>query len=255
MTRRSFLTALSLASGTMFSGWQPDGLGYRARIGLLTPNDDAVPESEFWTMAPNPPHPDDATAHASDRSCLHDCMSSEHFGQLAWQFKIWLIWFEGSGCDCLLMQAASLFDGFSFDLFPPFENGLTAPEVDVSRRQVVQALVVSTVVVVLDELLDAVFELSWQVVVFQQEQPGRMNDKSVGNLRLLSQRRSTSDDGNAAIGAAPRQRDPGRAKPDRCRDHERKHGSEEQTHVWSDRVAVRATGVAKAAPRPQSPRD
>ena len=45
------------------------------------------------------------------------------------------------------MQAASLFDGFSFDLFPPFENGLTAPEVDVGRRQVVQALVVSTVVV------------------------------------------------------------------------------------------------------------
>ena len=26
---------------------------------------------------------------------------------------------EGSGCDCLLMQAASLLDGFSFDLFPP----------------------------------------------------------------------------------------------------------------------------------------
>src|SRR5215831_15542217 len=62
------------------------------------------------------------------------------------------------------MQAASLLDGFSFDLFPPFENGLTAPEVDVSRRQVVQALVVSTVVVVADELLDALFELSWQVV-------------------------------------------------------------------------------------------
>src|SRR5262245_3865922 len=58
-------------------------------------------------------------------------MSSEHFGQLAWQFKrIWLIWFEASGCDCLLMQAASLFDGFSFDLFPPFENGLTAPDAE-----------------------------------------------------------------------------------------------------------------------------
>jgi precorrin-6A synthase len=67
------------------------------------------------------------------------------------------------------MQAASLFDGFSFDLFPPFENGLTAPEVDVNRRQVVQALVVSRVVVVLDELLDALFELSWQVVVLQQD--------------------------------------------------------------------------------------
>ena len=65
----------------MASGWQPDGLGYRARIGLLTPNDDAVPESEFWAMAPegvsihvgrvllvdtrtfsDPPHPDDAIA-------------------------------------------------------------------------------------------------------------------------------------------------------------------------------------------------
>src|SRR5881296_1766221 len=67
------------------------------------------------------------------------------------------------------MQAASLLDGFSFDLFPPFENGPAAPEVDVSRRQVVQALVVSTVVVVADELLDALFELSWQVVVVQQD--------------------------------------------------------------------------------------
>src|SRR5262245_54653098 len=36
------------------------------------------------------------------------------------------------------------------------------------QRQVVQALVISTVVVVPDELLDALFELSWQVVVVQQ---------------------------------------------------------------------------------------
>src|SRR5215813_3912690 len=94
MSKRSFLSALSLGSGTLLSlpamaatagsdrrSWQQDGLGYRARIGLLTPNDDAVPESEFWTMAPegvsvhvgrvllvdprtfaDPPHPDDATA-------------------------------------------------------------------------------------------------------------------------------------------------------------------------------------------------
>jgi maleate isomerase len=93
MNRRNILGALSLGSGALFSlrtiaaasgsdrkSWQPDGLGYRARIGLLTPNDDAVPESEFWTMAPegvsvhvsrvrlvdirkfgDPPHPDDAT--------------------------------------------------------------------------------------------------------------------------------------------------------------------------------------------------
>ena len=63
------------------------------------------------------------------------------------------------------MQAASLLDGLSFDGFPPFKYSRSSAEVDVSRRQVVQALVVSTVVVVLDELVDAVFELTWQIVV------------------------------------------------------------------------------------------
>jgi hypothetical protein len=65
MNRRDFLTALGVGWGSLLSlpanaksggsgqsNWQPDGLGYRARIGLLTPNDDAVPESELWTMAP-----------------------------------------------------------------------------------------------------------------------------------------------------------------------------------------------------------
>jgi len=93
MNRRNFLTVLSLGSGTLLSlptiarsagpdrnVWQPDGSGLRARIGVLTPHNDPVPESEFWTMAPegvsvhaarvlladtrtfaNPPHPDDAT--------------------------------------------------------------------------------------------------------------------------------------------------------------------------------------------------
>jgi pimeloyl-ACP methyl ester carboxylesterase/maleate cis-trans isomerase len=32
---------------------KPDGAGWRARIGVLTPEDDTVPESEFWTMAPD----------------------------------------------------------------------------------------------------------------------------------------------------------------------------------------------------------
>jgi maleate isomerase len=60
--------------------WKPDGAGWRTRIGVLTPDDDTVPESEFWTMAPdgvsvhaarvsfgdlrtysNPPGPDNAT--------------------------------------------------------------------------------------------------------------------------------------------------------------------------------------------------
>src|SRR4249919_607566 len=41
--------------------------------------------------------------------------------------------------------------------------------VDTVFRVAVQALVVSTVVVVLDELVDAMFELTWQIVVFQQD--------------------------------------------------------------------------------------
>ena len=67
------------------------------------------------------------------------------------------------------MQAPSLFDGFPFDAFPPLENGRSSSEVNVDRRQVVQALVIALIVVVLDELVDAMFELTWQIVVFQQD--------------------------------------------------------------------------------------
>lgn len=67
------------------------------------------------------------------------------------------------------MQATSLLDGFSFDALPSFENGRSSTEVDVGRREVVQALVVSAAVIILDELADALFELTWQVIVFQQD--------------------------------------------------------------------------------------
>jgi hypothetical protein len=63
MNRRSLLAAFSLGSGCFLSlpaiartlsprrrGSEPDGSGWRARIGVLTRDDDAVPESEFWTM-------------------------------------------------------------------------------------------------------------------------------------------------------------------------------------------------------------
>ena len=63
------------------------------------------------------------------------------------------------------MQAPSLFDGFPFDAFPPLENGRSSSEVNVDRRQVVQALVIAAIVVVLDELADAQLELALQVIV------------------------------------------------------------------------------------------
>ncbi len=49
------------------------------------------------------------------------------------------------------MQAAALFDGFSFDAFFLFENDQSFAEVDVGRRQVVQALEISAIVVVRDD--------------------------------------------------------------------------------------------------------
>ena len=47
------------------------------------------------------------------------------------------------------MQAASLFDGLSFDGFPPFEYGRSSAEVDVSGGEIIQALAIAAVIVVL----------------------------------------------------------------------------------------------------------
>lgn len=65
MQRRQFLTLAGvaaietqgIASATLAaserSTWQPDGVGSLARIGVLTPDFDPVPESEMWAMAPH----------------------------------------------------------------------------------------------------------------------------------------------------------------------------------------------------------
>ena len=66
------------------------------------------------------------------------------------------------------MKQASHFDGFSFDPFSLFQDCLSASEVDVGGRDVLQALVVSSVIVVLDEGCDLLPEITGQIVVFQQ---------------------------------------------------------------------------------------
>lgn len=42
-------------------------------------------------------------------------------------------------------------------------------EVDIGGRKVLQALVVPAVIVVLDEVADVGFEITWQIVVFHQD--------------------------------------------------------------------------------------
>src|SRR5262244_1686710 len=64
MKRRQFIALAGIAAiethslasatraATQHSRWQPDGVGSLARIGVLTPDFDPVPESEMWAMAP-----------------------------------------------------------------------------------------------------------------------------------------------------------------------------------------------------------
>ena len=55
----------------------------------------------------------------------------------------------------------------SADVFPPFENGLASVQIGVGWLQVVQAVMVAAVVIVPDELSDALFELAWLVIFLQ----------------------------------------------------------------------------------------
>ena len=61
-----------------------------------------------------------------------------------------------------MLQAAVL-DGVAFDPFSFHQDGLAAPEEDIGRREVFQALVIAVVVVVIDEPADAGFEIARQV--------------------------------------------------------------------------------------------
>ena len=67
------------------------------------------------------------------------------------------------------MQQAAVLDCLSFDPFPLHEDCLAAPEVDVGRRQVADALVIAKVIVVGDEGVGFGFEIARQIVVLKQD--------------------------------------------------------------------------------------
>ena len=68
-----------------------------------------------------------------------------------------------------MVRQSSLFDGLFLGALPSFDDGLVPSEVDVGGREVAKALVVEPVIVVLYEGADLRFQVSWQVVVFEQD--------------------------------------------------------------------------------------
>lgn len=68
----------------------------------------------------------------------------------------------------VVVQAA-LFDRVSFDPFAFEQDGLAASEVDVGRSEIIEALVRSAMIVVLDECRDLGFEVLLEEVVFKQD--------------------------------------------------------------------------------------
>ena len=67
------------------------------------------------------------------------------------------------------MLQAAILDCGSFDPFSFQQDGLSAAEVNVGRRDIVQALVIAAMVVVIDEGVDSGFQVAGQIVVFQQD--------------------------------------------------------------------------------------
>ena len=67
------------------------------------------------------------------------------------------------------MKQAPVFDGLSLDPFSLFQDGLASTEVDVGGRDVLQALVIASVIVVIDEGLDSQLQGSRQIVVSEQD--------------------------------------------------------------------------------------
>jgi hypothetical protein len=69
----------------------------------------------------------------------------------------------------LLVKQVSLSDGLSFDACAFEQDGLTSAEIDVSRRQIIQALMVAPVIVLIDERCDLRLQITGWVIVLQQD--------------------------------------------------------------------------------------
>ena len=66
------------------------------------------------------------------------------------------------------MLQASVCDGGALDALSFGEDCLSSPEVDISRSEVVDALVTASIIVVLYEGVDLPFEITGQIVIVGQ---------------------------------------------------------------------------------------
>ena len=67
------------------------------------------------------------------------------------------------------MLQAPIFDSLSFDPFALLDDGLCPAEVGIGRCDVFQALVITLMVVMLDERFDLAFKVAGQEVILQQD--------------------------------------------------------------------------------------
>src|SRR3977135_4054457 len=67
------------------------------------------------------------------------------------------------------MLQATVCNSGTLDVQAFCEDCLSSPEVDIGRSEVVEALVIADVVIVRDEGVDLPFEITGQIVVFEQD--------------------------------------------------------------------------------------
>ena len=66
------------------------------------------------------------------------------------------------------MLQASFLDCLFLDFLSQFQDFCASAVIHIERRQIVQALVVTMVVVVIDEGFDLPLQITWQVIVLQK---------------------------------------------------------------------------------------
>ena len=72
-------------------------------------------------------------------------------------------------CGLAAMVKTSILNGLSFDPFSFKQDGLASPEVDVGRGEIGDALVVSQIIIMRDEVADPGFEIARKIVVLKQD--------------------------------------------------------------------------------------